>query len=375
MARWETKALQDVVKLQRGHDLPSSQRVEGPVPVISSGDVAGWHNVAKASGPGVILGRATNIGIPKWCEGPYWPLNTTLYVTDFMGNDPKFIFHVFQVLDLSGFDSGSVQPMLNRNYIAQVPVQIPPIDEQRRIAGVLGALDDLIEVNRGLVENLVALSSSLVADYASRATKAVRLSALAVSTKGGVWGEDVAGPGLVPAGAIRGIDLANLRKLQRANPPRRFVTLEQLESRTLHPGDLVIEASGTNCGRAWVPLEGQVPDATVFSNFCRRFELNLKEGVVGPRFIQHFLNAAYEAGQLQVFRTGTAMPNLDVRSLLDSVEVPIGSDIWTLESTLTWLDTATVPLNEEIAQLESIRDELLPLLMSGRIRVAEDVAA
>jgi hypothetical protein len=69
------------------------------------------------------------------------------------------------------------------------------------------------------------------------------------------------------------------------------------------------------------------------------------------------------------------MPNLDVRSLLDSVEVPIGSDIWTLESTLTWLDTATVPLNEEIAQLESIRDELLPLLMSGRIRVAEDVAA
>lgn len=149
---WETKNLEDVVLLQRGFDLPSDLRVQGDVPVISAGQVQGTHNEAKVKGPGFAIGRITNLGQPQWSDVDFWPLNTTLYAKDFKGNDPKWLFYLFKVLDLSGYDSGTVQPALNRNYIAKVPISVPGIAEQRAIADVLGAFDDKIAVNQRVQE-------------------------------------------------------------------------------------------------------------------------------------------------------------------------------------------------------------------------------
>ncbi len=100
----------------------------------------------------MVVGRATNLGVPTWSDGDFWPLNTTLYVSDFKENCPRFVFHLFENMDLSGFDSGSVQPMLNRNYIAKLKVSIPPVAEQQAISEVLGALDDKIAANRKLAQ-------------------------------------------------------------------------------------------------------------------------------------------------------------------------------------------------------------------------------
>jgi hypothetical protein len=83
---WHACTLGQVVKLQRGHDLPERARVVGSVPVVSSAGVTGWHNVAKADPPGVVTGRYGTIGEVFFIDGPYWPLNTALYVVDFKGN-------------------------------------------------------------------------------------------------------------------------------------------------------------------------------------------------------------------------------------------------------------------------------------------------
>lgn len=155
---WVTRPLSQFVSLQRGFDLPTHARVPGSVPVLSSGGVNGSHNEAKVDGDNFVIGRVTNIGRPTWSSVPFWPLNTTLFVKDFLGNFPKFCFYWFLATDLSGFDSGSVQPTLNRNYIANIPVAIPSFVEQRRIAEVLGALDDKIESNL----RTISLSESLV---------------------------------------------------------------------------------------------------------------------------------------------------------------------------------------------------------------------
>lgn len=148
---WDVKPLADVVELRRGFDLPTGERVPGEFPVISAGKQMGTHHEAKVGGPGFAVGRATNLGVPQWSDLDYWPLNTTLYAADFKGNSPRWLFHLFQVLDLTGFNSGSVQPMLNRNYIAQVQVTVPPRHIQDAIGEVLGALDDKIVANRRVI--------------------------------------------------------------------------------------------------------------------------------------------------------------------------------------------------------------------------------
>ena len=93
---WHACALGEVVKLQRGHDLPERLRVTGSVPVVSSSGVTGWHNVAKAEPPGVVTGRYGTIGEVFFIEEPYWPLNTALYVVDFKGNDPRFVSYLLR---------------------------------------------------------------------------------------------------------------------------------------------------------------------------------------------------------------------------------------------------------------------------------------
>lgn len=158
MSEWQQTTLGKFVSLQRGHDLPSSQRIPGKIPVIGSGGPNGWHNEAKAKGPGITIGRAANLGVPQFIEADFWPLNTTLYVTSFNGNDIRFVYNLFKAIDLTGFNSGSVQPMLNRNYIQDFKILVPPAKEQEAIATALGALDDKIAVN----EHILALYEAIL---------------------------------------------------------------------------------------------------------------------------------------------------------------------------------------------------------------------
>lgn len=149
---WNRTKLGDFVSLQRGYDLPKSARQEGRVPVIGSGGQTGHHNVAMVHGPGITIGRAANLGVPTLVSEDFWPLNTTLFVTDFNGNDVKFVYYLLKTMNLAGYDSGSVQPMLNRNYIRNVPLIVPFPAEQRAISALLGTLDDKIGANERIAD-------------------------------------------------------------------------------------------------------------------------------------------------------------------------------------------------------------------------------
>lgn len=123
MTDWSSSTLGNVVELQRGHDLPTTTRVAGPVPVIGSFGVTGWHNISKYEGPGVAVGRSgASIGVATYVNGPYWPLNTCLFVRDFKSNDPGWVFRLLASIDFSQFNSGSAQPSLNRNFLKGILV-------------------------------------------------------------------------------------------------------------------------------------------------------------------------------------------------------------------------------------------------------------
>jgi type I restriction enzyme S subunit len=148
MSAWRDTTLGEVVELKRGYDLPASNREPGEVPIVSSSGITGHHSVAKVSGPGVVTGRYGTLGQVFFIEGDFWPLNTALYVRDFKGNDPRFVAALLQYLQLGRNDGAAAVPGVNRNQLHGLPVRCPDIYTQRRIAVVLGTLDDLIENNR-----------------------------------------------------------------------------------------------------------------------------------------------------------------------------------------------------------------------------------
>ena len=159
---WIESKLGDVIELKCGYNLPASVREEGSVPVVSSSGITGYHSKGKVSGPGVVTGRYGTLGRVFYIRGEYWPLNTALYVSDFKGNDSRFVSYLLKGVKFLTYSDKSAVPGLNRNHLHQEIVRIPKsVSEQRAIGYILGALDDKIELNRRMNETLDAVVQAL----------------------------------------------------------------------------------------------------------------------------------------------------------------------------------------------------------------------
>lgn len=112
--------------LQRGFDLPASNRKPGKYPILASSGPSGTHTEYMVHGPGVTTGRSGVLGKVFYVQEHYWPLNTSLWVKEFKRAKPAYAFHLLQRLDLNGLNAGSAVPTLNRNHAHAVRVLVPP---------------------------------------------------------------------------------------------------------------------------------------------------------------------------------------------------------------------------------------------------------
>jgi len=124
---------------------------------VTSSGVTDTHDEARVSGPGVVTGRYGTIGQVFYVATDFWPLNTTLFVKDFKGNDPLFVSYLLRTVDFASYSGKSGVPGVNRNDLHGLSVSIPSPTEQRTIAAslsgvdaLIGALDKLIAKKRGM---------------------------------------------------------------------------------------------------------------------------------------------------------------------------------------------------------------------------------
>ena len=357
---WVTRPLSQFVSLQRGFDLPTHARVPGSVPVLSSGGVNGSHNEAKVDGDNFVIGRVTNIGRPTWSSVPFWPLNTTLFVKDFLGNFPKFCFYWFLATDLSGFDSGSVQPVLNRNYIANIPVAIPSFVEQRRIAEVLGALDDKIESNQAVVTCAEQLIDE-IAEQKATDLPTVALSEVCSLSKS-TWKPDTS--------SNQTVHLFSLPAFDGGAVPEQAAVSSIKSNKTLidRPGILVSRLNPRISRMWWVET-----DATPVSVCSPEFAYLTAGDMHGLACTWLAVRSPGFRGEIVDRVTGTSGSHQRVRPAdLMTIGVPDYRSLaeHTQITVLTLLHLISARRQQSVA-LAELRDALLPELMSGRMQVNE----
>ena len=163
-AQWKDCLLGDVVNLKRGYDLPQSARVAGSFPVVSSSGVTDFHAEAKVKAPGVVTGRYGTLGQVFYIKSDYWPLNTSLYVQDFKGNDPRFIAYFLGSLSFGSQNAAGAVPGVNRNHLHAMKVRIPIPPVQQRIAGILSAYDELIENSQLRIKMLESIARTIYSE-------------------------------------------------------------------------------------------------------------------------------------------------------------------------------------------------------------------
>ena len=150
---WKQEPISHIAPLQRGFDLPTVKISQGEYPIVYSNGILRYHNEYKCIAPGVVTGRSGTIGkftyIPT---GFYWPHNTALWVTDFCGNSPIFIYYLYQTLNIEQYATGSGVPTLNRNDVHRHKASVPSNEEQEKIAKFLQFIDERIATQNKIIE-------------------------------------------------------------------------------------------------------------------------------------------------------------------------------------------------------------------------------
>ncbi|WP_369188976.1 restriction endonuclease subunit S [Streptomyces sp. R08] len=161
---WRVGPLGDFIQLQRGFDITVAEQREGGVPVVSSSGITSYHDTAIVAGPGVVTGRKGKIGRVFYLEDAFWPHDTSLWVKNFGGNEPKFIALLLSMLRLERWDAATSVPTLNRNSVHPVIIAIPDPVEQRRIVGMVESMERRIRSERIELSRLQALRKGLMED-------------------------------------------------------------------------------------------------------------------------------------------------------------------------------------------------------------------
>jgi type I restriction enzyme S subunit len=161
---WTVDRIDRFFVLQRGFDLTEKRAIKGDVPVYSSSGLSYFHNVPQVAGPAVITGRKGKLGSVYFVDRPCWPHDTSLWVKDFKGNDPKFVFWFLQSLQLEKFDAATAVPTLNRNNVHSLIVKFPPLQEQKAICAVLDGLSATEEPQTDILDRTVRLKSAMMSD-------------------------------------------------------------------------------------------------------------------------------------------------------------------------------------------------------------------
>ncbi|MGK5094158.1 restriction endonuclease subunit S [Deltaproteobacteria bacterium TL4] len=188
---WIQKRFKYAVWLSRGVDLPIEELIDGNYPVFGSNGIIGFHNQFTTRGPCVVVGRSGSVGEVNYVEEDFWAHNTALFIQHFKGSIPRFSYYLLLVIDLKSLSAGSAVGTLNRNYIHDVAISLPPLPEQQAIAAFLdretGRIDSLIAKKQRLLKLLAEQRTALISRAVTKGLDAtVRLKPSGVEWLGDI---------------------------------------------------------------------------------------------------------------------------------------------------------------------------------------------
>lgn len=368
---WTLSPLREVAPLQRGFDLPTSQIRPGPYPVVYSNGVLDHHRQFMVKSPGVVTGRSGTLGRVHFIEADYWPHNTSLWVTSFCGNDPKFIYYLYSYIGLDRFHSGSGVPTLNRNDVHQQVVACPPVSEQRAIVEVLSDVDELLEALGSLIIKKRVIKSATMQQLLSGVSRLPGFSGKWMTKR---------------IGDISDIDPENLSNSTDQDFKFNYISLEQIEAgillgfseerfqtapsrarRILRDNDILMSTVRPNL-MAHFLYNNQVDNAVCSTGFA---VLRSKNKLCNPGFLYAHLFGHIVNRQIEGMLVGSNYPAInsyDVRR----IEIPLAPTVdeqSAIVSVLSAMDAEIAALEKRRDKVRAIKQGMMQQLLTGRIRL------
>ena len=368
VSEWREVRLGDLVTFQRGHDLPKAEMKEGPYPVVGSNGIIGYHSKYTTEAPCITIGRSGNVGNPFLSKCKTWAHNTTLYIKEFKNTDPIYIYYSLKTLDLGYYAVGSAVPTLNRNHIHPILISVPEsIEEQRSNAATLSALADMIElnnqINKTLEEMAQAIFKSWFVDFEPFKNGEFEESELGLIPKG--WRVGVLGD-IIDIFDSKRVPLSNRQRsvMEKKYPYYGAATLMDYVDNYIFDGVYVLLGEdGTVMDEKGYPILQYVWGKFWVNNHAHVLK---GKGVFSDEYLYILLKNTNVASIV----TGAVQLKINQNNLTGlKIMIPPEDVVKQYNDVVKDIFACFRSNADEIKILISLRDTLLPKLISGEIRV------
>jgi type I restriction enzyme S subunit len=150
--KWEKKKLKDVAEIKYGKDQKGIACENGQYPILGTGGVMGRTNEFLSDKPSVLIGRKGTIDKPFFIDTPFWTVDTLFYTIVLSNVNAKWLYYNLIKVDWYKYNEASGVPSLSTSTINKIPINLPSIGEQTRIANFLSAIDDKINCTQKQIE-------------------------------------------------------------------------------------------------------------------------------------------------------------------------------------------------------------------------------
>ena len=339
-AGWTIVKLGDIAPLTYGKSLVASKRIPGDIPVYSSAGLIDSHNEAIIDGQNIIIGRKGTIGSITWSEGPAYPIDTTFYTAGTDKTNIKYLYYLLKTYKFSEMNTDSAVPGLNRVTFESQEAVLPSLEEQERIARILGSLDDKIEANTRLIQTVKDYMAALYKAEAKNG-KVLELTDIADFVNGRAFTKDATGTGRV---VIRIAELNN-----GLGGSTVYNDIEAKEENTAYPGDVLMSWSGSLDTYVW-----HLPEAIINQHIFKV----IPKGNYPKWLVYHACKSVIEDFQAIAVDKATTMGHIRRGDLKRDISIPAREmpqmeNLWSL-----WMN-----LEQENLQLAETRDALIKRLI------------
>ena len=299
--------------------------------------------------------------------------------------DPLFLYYnldnrygEFRLLS----DGTSTRGGLSGWIVKRMEIQLPPLYEQRVIAGILKSLDDKIEVNNEINKNLEAQAQSFFKSWFIDASESSSwetgtFSDIIETMIAGDWGKDSpSGNNTEMVYCIRGADIPDVKSGNKGKMPTRFILPKNYAAKHLVAGDVVVEISGgsptQSTGRIASisqSLLDRYDKGMVCTNFCKA--VKPKPGY--SMFVYYYWQYLYDKKVFFLYENGTTgIKNLDISGFIETepIILPPPELVEKFDALCHSIFDVIFANGLQNEQLANMRDALLPKLMSGELDVS-----
>jgi hypothetical protein len=355
-----------VVKVRLGDHLDFSsgsssplRGLDGRFPVYGANGAIGYAAEHNASGPLIVLGRVGSYcGSVRYCDSDVWVTDNALVCRAKEPHETRYWYYALQTCRLNEHRAGSGQPLLNQRILRDVPVWAVAARDRQRIAELLGALDDKIAANERVIEvaeSVMVATVEAVCDYAPLSSLANRSTVFvnpeefddAVAHFSLPAFDDGAKPRLVDAGTVKSCKFL----LSRA-----CVLFAKLNPRT---------------PRIWNVVSLPAEMALASSEFVVLRPIDVDTSALWSALRQREVS---ETLQQKVAGTSGSRQRIQPHDLLEVRVRDVRRLSADAAQTITSLGGLCHARRVESMRLALLRDALLPLLMSGTVRVRDAAA-